>query len=73
VDTLDRLLRVNRAAQLAARQGRSRAKGLRAQLRAGRLAGRKLVTRCGELRSRLAAEKVIQQVTGTVTPGSARA
>jgi hypothetical protein len=61
---------MSRAAQLAARQGRSRAKTLRAQLRAARLTGRKAITQSRELRSRLTLERLIHRVTRNVTPSS---
>jgi hypothetical protein len=59
VPSLAQAIRSSRAAKLAARQGRSRAKALRASLRAARLAGRKLVGQSGDLRASLAAARLI--------------
>src|SRR3954465_11338554 len=59
VTALEQLIRFNRAAQLAARQTRSRARSLRARMRAQRLVGRRIVVKSGELRSRLQAERRI--------------
>jgi len=73
VEKLLTLIRANRAAQLAARRGRSRARGLRAKLRAARLAGRTLVTECGELRSVLEAQRLIHRVAKAATQSSERA